>query len=116
MSYKTEIKCIRGQNIIFYIGKCAAGNFDIIDLAEENDIWFHISNESSAHVIASIPENTDKKELKYIIKQGAILCKQHSRYKTSKQSTTIVFTKVKHVTKTTIPGTVIISEEKVVHI
>jgi predicted ribosome quality control (RQC) complex YloA/Tae2 family protein len=116
MSHKTEIKCIQGLNITFYIGKCAAGNFDIIDLAEENDIWFHINNESSAHVIASIPEIVDKKNIKYIIKQGAILCKQHSRFKTSKQSVSIVFTKVKYVTKTTIPGTVIITEEKVVNV
>uniref|UniRef100_A0A6C0BAI3 NFACT RNA-binding domain-containing protein n=1 Tax=viral metagenome TaxID=1070528 RepID=A0A6C0BAI3_9ZZZZ len=116
MSYKSEIKSIQGLNITFYIGKCAAGNFDIIDLAEENDIWFHINNESSAHVIASIPEQLDKKKIKYIIKQGAILCKQHSRFKTSKKSISIVFTKVKHITKTTIPGTVIITEEKIVHV
>lgn len=118
MSYKTEKKFIQGlnQEIMFHIGKSADGNFEIIDNAEENDLWFHIDNESSCHVIASIPESMDRKNMKYIVKQGAILCKQNSRFKTSKTAVGIIYTKVKNIEKTDIPGKVIVSEGKIVSV
>jgi len=118
MSYKTEVKLIQGlnQDITFFIGKSAAGNFEIIDNADEHDLWFHLDNEASCHVIASIPETIDRKDLRYIIKQGAILCKQNSSTKNSKTKTNVVYTRVKNVEKTKIPGKVIVSEEKIISI
>jgi len=115
MSYKTEVKFIQGlnQEIIFHVGKSAAGNFEIIDNAKDDDLWFHIDNKSSCHVVASVPEALDRKNIRYIVKQGAILCKQHSRFKTK---TTIVYTKIKNIEKTDIPGKVIVSEEKLINV
>jgi hypothetical protein len=115
MSYKTEVKFVQGlnQEITFHIGKSASGNFEIIDNADEDDLWFHVDNESSCHVIASIPENMDRKDIRYIVKQGAILCKQNSRFKTK---TNIIYAKVKNVEKTNIPGKVVVSEEKMVSV
>ena len=106
MKYKIEERYIPNlnMNITFYIGKNAAGNFDIIDLSKPRDIWFHIDNSSSAHVIASIPNKFNKKELKYIIKQGSLLCKQYSK----SQETTVVYTTLNNVVKTDIIGSVII--------
>lgn len=118
MSFKTEVKYIQGlnQEITFHVGKSAAGNFDIIDNANENDLWFHINNESSAHVIADVPDSVDRKNLKYIAKHGAIMCKQNSRFKKSKTPVDIIYTKIKNVEKTKILGKVEISEGKIMRV
>lgn len=116
MSFTTEANYIYGlkQEITFHIGKSASGNFDIIDNADENDLWFHVDNEPSSHVVANIPNNIDRKNVKYIIKQGAILCKQNSKFKKSKMAVNIIYTRVKNVSKTNIIGKVEISEGKIV--
>ena len=51
----------------------------------------------------------------YIIKQGAILCKQHSKYKSHK-NVSIVYTYIKHVTMTNIVGTVTTENTKTIKI
>ena len=38
-------------NIVYKIGTCAKNNFELIDQANTNDLWFHLNNESSCHVI-----------------------------------------------------------------
>jgi len=98
------------QPITFFIGKNAAGNFEIIDNANPHDIWFHINDESSAHVIATIPTNPsskplNKKQKHQIIKQGAILTKAHSKQK-SEKNIEIVYTTINNVEKATPVGTV----------
>jgi hypothetical protein len=47
----------------------------------------------------------------YIIKQGAILCKQFSKYKSHK-NVSIIYTPIKNVTMTDIIGSVIIQSSK----
>tara|TARA_B100001758_G_C18214867_1_gene507091 strand:- start:379 stop:732 length:354 start_codon:yes stop_codon:yes gene_type:complete len=104
-----ESKFIPNLNtdIEFFIGQNAKDNFEVIDSAEPNDIWFHVKDHSSSHVIAHLPEEQEfnKKQLRYIIKQGAILCKQHSKFKSSK-NINIIYTNVENITKTNIPGQV----------
>lgn len=118
MSYKTEVKFIQGlnQEIIFHVGKSANGNFEIIDNAGENDLWFHVDKEASSHIIAVIPEKIEKKYIKYIVKQGAILCKQNSNSRTSKYPVQIIYSKIKNVKKTNICGTVTVDEGKLVSV
>jgi hypothetical protein len=94
------------QEIIFYIGQNAQENHNLIIKSNDNDLWLHISDFSSPHVIASIHAiDIDRKDLKYVIKQGAILCKQYSRYKSDK-NLEIIYTKIKNVTLTNIIGSV----------
>lgn len=116
MSYKTEVKSFQGLEITFHIGKSASGNFEIIDNAKENDMWFHVDKEASSHVVAAIPDNFDKKFTKYVVKQGAILCRQHSHLKTSKKPISIIYTKIKNITKTAVVGSVVISQGKIVNV
>lgn len=97
--------------VIFRIGKNAKGNHEIIDLALENDMWFHIEGLPSCHVIASIPDNT--KELKSIIKKGALLCKQNSKY-ISQKNLPISYTLIKNVKKTEVVGSVLITNHKTI--
>jgi predicted ribosome quality control (RQC) complex YloA/Tae2 family protein len=100
-------------NIEFKVGQSAKENFDLIDESNPYDIWFHISERSSCHVVVTIPEgsNYDKKTLKKIIVQGAIICKQFSRYK-SEKDISIIYTTINNVIKTEIVGTVSVEEYK----
>lgn len=102
-------------DIEYYVGKSANENFEIIDAANENDLWFHIDGEPSGHVIAKIPENSvfTKKQLRQIITQGGLVCKENSKYK-SQKNVDIVYTYVKYVDKTNILGKVTITNHKII--
>ncbi len=104
-------KIINQHNITFYIGKNAYNNYDIINKAKNTDIWFHIDNRPSAHVIAVIPDDLNKKDLQYIIKQGACICKAQSKYK-SEKNLSIVYTTIENITKTDIIGSVFVNKKK----
>jgi predicted ribosome quality control (RQC) complex YloA/Tae2 family protein len=101
--------------VLFKIGRNAKDNFDIIDSSNKNDIWFHVDNLPSAHIISSVPENMNKKELKYIVKKGAMLCKEHSKYQNIKDLN-IVYTMISNVIKTNIIGTVNLLNSKIIKI
>ena len=105
------------QNAEYYLGENAQDNFDIIDQSEPDDIWFHMSNISSCHVIVKIPLNKklDKKQIHKIIVQGAEICKQHSKLK-SQKGAEITYTKIKNITKTDIVGKVELSEHKTIRL
>lgn len=99
------------QEIEYRIGTSAQDNFDVIDSAQSEDLWFHVKGQSSCHVVAVIsaypPKTFTKKELHSIVKKGALLCKQNSRYK-SEPSVEIDYTHIEHVQKTKVAGTVIL--------
>jgi len=97
--------------IEFLIGKNEKDNFNIIDMSGPNDLWFHLSDYPSCHVIAKLPENIHKENLKYIIKKGAILCKQNSKYK-SEKDISIIYTFIKNIKKTEKIGCVISTNTK----
>jgi predicted ribosome quality control (RQC) complex YloA/Tae2 family protein len=94
------------DTITFYVGKNAKDNFDVIDMGSDDDIWFHANNISSSHVVAIIPDDIDKKELKSIVKIGAQLCKQNTSKLVSLKNVEIIYTKLKHVSKTSVLGCV----------
>jgi predicted ribosome quality control (RQC) complex YloA/Tae2 family protein len=104
-----------GISINYYIGKSAQENIDIIDAAEPHHLWFHVEGHPSGHVIAAIPDSVKRRDLRYVIKQGAVLCKQHSKFASSK-NLDIVYTRVDQIQKTDTLGSVIISGEKTVSI
>jgi predicted ribosome quality control (RQC) complex YloA/Tae2 family protein len=98
-------KIMGGIDVQFLIGKNAKDNFRIIDLAKPADIWFHVEDKPSCHIVAILPERVNKKDLRYIVKQGAVLCKQHSKY-VSEKNLPIIFTTIDNVVKTDTPGCV----------
>ena len=102
------------DTVTFYIGKNAKDNFDVIDKGSCDDIWFHANNESSSHVVAIIPDDIVKKELKSIVQIGAQLCKQNTSKLTSLKSVEIIYTQIKHVTKTSVLGCVQTSNTKTI--
>ena len=121
-------------NLVYKVGKNAGNNFEIIDQADKSDLWFHINNTSSCHVIACLKNITfnkyddelpnyydidfdslDKKQQQQIVKQGAVLCKQFSRLKNQK-NVEIIYTKIENVFKTEPVGSVITYKTKIIKI
>jgi predicted ribosome quality control (RQC) complex YloA/Tae2 family protein len=101
------------KNVDFYIGDDAKANFEIIDLASDNDLWFHVQGFSSCHVVANINKlELDKKQLRQIITQGALLCKQNSRYGYM-SDLAVIYTRIKDVAKTNELGKVVTRNTKV---
>ena len=115
---KTEIIFIKGlnQEITFYIGKNQNENFDVIDKGKSDDLWFHAKNESSCHVVCDIPEDTiqNKKMLSYIIKTGALLCKQNTNKLKSQSNVEFIYTLCKNITKTKVQGCVLTTDSKTI--
>lgn len=103
------------SSIEFVVGQNAKDNFEIIDASLPDDMWFHVEGKPSGHVIAKIQEvsTVGKKELAAIVKQGAVLCKSVSKYSTEK-NLTIVYTRVKDITKTNVPGSVLLAKQKTI--
>lgn len=105
------------RDINYLLGQNAKDNFNIIDISKENDIWFHINGEPSCHVIAILEENIkyNKKELRQIITQGALLCKENSKYKSMKKLD-MVYTNISNLHKTEVIGTVSVSNSKLISV
>ncbi len=85
-----------------YIGKNQLDNDIIITAAKQTDIWFHLANLPSCHVIISC----DKKHpvTKKMIKYCAELTKQHTKYRHRKVK--VNYTYIKNIRKTNTPGMV----------
>jgi len=118
--------------IVYKIGKDAQNNFDLIDESHKNDLWFHLKNQSSCHVIACLKniqytcqddefpncydidfDTLEKKEKHQIITQGALLCKQFSKLKSAKK-VDVIYTKIEDVYKTDVVGSVFTYKSKVI--
>ena len=78
------------------VGKNAKDNWNILEDACEDDIWFHVKDESSAYVIII---NDFKNEItqNHMVK-AALLCKEHSKLK-NKNKVAINWLPVKDVKK-----------------
>lgn len=114
---KSEKLFLQGLNreITFYIGQHKNENFDVIDKGEPDDLWFHANEISSCHVVAIIPKDITHKDMKYIIKAGALLCKKYTNKLKSLTNIEIIYTQIKNIEKTEYSGCVkIINQKKIV--
>ena len=95
------------------IGRNREDNWQIIDSSEATDIWFHVSNEASCHVVLKTTVKIGDIP-KQVIKRCAYLCKINSKAKTSKTKVSIVYTQIKNVEKVDHVGQVYTSSTKTV--
>ena len=113
------MKTVLINSVTYYIGKTQQENHDVIDLgfstglSSERNIWFHLANTSSCHVVAIVPEGIPRKERGKIIKQGALLCKQHTA-KVAGQRVSVTYAPMSAITKEQTPGSVTVSEPKTI--
>lgn len=108
------IKISPELEVSYDVGQSAQENHDMIDAAEPSDIWFHVSDRPSCHVIAHVPEEVFQLEskarrvaLRKISTQGAVLCKRFSKYASEKRLCLDV-ARVSHVEKSSVPGSVVV--------
>jgi predicted ribosome quality control (RQC) complex YloA/Tae2 family protein len=90
----------------FIIGKSQDENHAILDHAKPSDYWFHLGNDSSAHVIGVVPQGIERSKLKYIVKKGAALCKQHTAKVATRPNVAVIYTRVSNIEKCATPGEV----------
>ena len=112
---KIEKILIQGldREITFIIGKNKSDNFAVIDMGSENDLWFHAKDITSCHVVCLLSDtDIDKKDLRYIIKTGALLCKNNTNKLKSMKNVEIIYTQIKNITKTNVEGCVITQNAK----
>uniref|UniRef100_A0A6C0EBF0 NFACT RNA-binding domain-containing protein n=1 Tax=viral metagenome TaxID=1070528 RepID=A0A6C0EBF0_9ZZZZ len=81
-----------------FCGQNAQENWDIISDSEQNDIWFHLEDNPSPHVVLKTQGkkmcNIDKKIIYYC----ACVCKENSKF--AKMNTVkMIYTEIKNVTK-----------------
>ena len=107
--YDSKLKC----ELIIHIGANAKDNWNIIDMAKPNDIWFHVEDHPSAHVILIVPtELTQIKDVsKMTLKYRANLCKKN---KENKDQMNVIYTQIKNVTKADKEGSVTTTNCKVI--
>jgi predicted ribosome quality control (RQC) complex YloA/Tae2 family protein len=92
------------------IGQTAEENWKLIDNANQNDLWFHIKNNPSCHVI--INTNGLNKVDRRVIVKGACVCKENSSKFKSLKKIEIIYTQIKNIKKTNKVGSVITSNTK----
>lgn len=99
--YDTKLGC----EVTINIGSNAKDNWDMIDNAKQNDIWFHLEDHPSAHVILVVPTETTKiKDVsKMTLKHCANFCKKN---KENKDELSVIYTEIKNVTKADKEGSV----------
>ena len=93
------------------IGVSDQNNWDIIAHSSQNDLWFHVDDQPSCHVI--IKTNNEKKIEKRVIRHAAMICKMNSKAKHQK-NTKIIYTRIKNVIKGDTVGSVVTSKTSVV--
>lgn len=82
------------------VGKNAKNNWELIDKASKEDIWFHLDDYPSCHVILSVDNNINKNIKPHIsvIKKCARLCKNGSKLKDTRK-VSVIYTKIKNIKK-----------------
>jgi predicted ribosome quality control (RQC) complex YloA/Tae2 family protein len=82
------------------IGRSAAENTELVQNANKSDIWFHLSDSPSCHVVLE----TIHKVPKQVISRCAYLCKMHSK---TSHNCKVIYTQIENVQLTRTPGQVV---------
>ena len=112
---------IADRSFIIQVGQNARENWELIDYADSFDLWFHLDNVPSGHVVIKeiitnkIPLVIKDDYFGYpleLIHMASLHCKTQSKYKNSK--TSIVYTTISNVKKGKDIGSVFIKNSKYV--
>ena len=91
------------DNITYRLGRSASENFRLLDDADPDDWWFHLEGHPSGHLIVESTEITPA-----MAALAATLVREHSNLKDSVKKVKVIYTRVRNVTKTKVPGRVLI--------
>ena len=105
------------------VGQNARENWDLIDNSDNNDLWFHLDEYPSAHVILS--QNISKLNISelnildypnQIITIASDYCKSYSKNGINLKKVKIVYTQLKNLKKGKEIGSVIVSEPNYIYV
>jgi predicted ribosome quality control (RQC) complex YloA/Tae2 family protein len=113
---KTNIFLYNNIEYTIYVGQNKTENWELIDAAEQRDIWFHIENMASCHVVLQNVEKVKLRDIpKQVIKRCAYLCKINSSVLVKTMSKcNVIYTPISEVVKTDIVGQVSVTNYKTV--
>lgn len=95
---------IINDKCVGFIGKDKYDNDNIYDIADINDIWFHLADYSSPHIWINCPMN------KHDIYKVALYLKKNSKNnKYKKELIRVMYTKKSNIQKTNKPGTFVLT-------
>lgn len=110
-NYITKTLEIDDKEYNILIGRNAKGNDEIIKLSNQNDIWFHVDNISSPHII--LQNNGEIISKRYL----NLIASWFKEYKTNLPNKyTIIYTEVKNVKLTNTLGQVNVSNTRKIKI
>lgn len=93
------------ENNMIKIGQSQDENDQIISSANQTDLWFHLNNLPSCHVILNCNKNNPA--TKQMINYCAQLVKENTKFK-NLQKVKVNYTEIKNIKKTETKGKVII--------
>jgi predicted ribosome quality control (RQC) complex YloA/Tae2 family protein len=95
-------------------GKSAKGNDKLLDESSPKDVWFHIADGPSSHIILSNPtEMAINKIPRQVIKRCACICKASAKLSTK---CAIIYTERANIEKTEILGRVTTANVRTIQI
>jgi predicted ribosome quality control (RQC) complex YloA/Tae2 family protein len=101
-----SIKVLLGKTeILFRIGQCKEDHHQMIDESSPQDLWFHLEDFPSSHIIASVPDDLNREKVKEIIRYGIRLSREKSKYGSD---VAVVYRRIRDVKKSNVIGEVII--------
>lgn len=103
MKIETVYDTKLSTDLTIKIGKNAKENWELIDMANSYDYWFHLDDYPSCHVILEMPKDTEVSKTTLI--RCASLCKKNSAY-ANESKLSIIYTQIKNVKKSKAVGSV----------
>jgi predicted ribosome quality control (RQC) complex YloA/Tae2 family protein len=101
---KEELFVFQNQEYNILIGQSREENAELVNTSVPENIWFHVANAPSSHVILKTTCKIKEVPLQ-VIKRCACLCKSHSKSK-SVPKCDIIYTQIENVESTHIVGQV----------
>ena len=92
------------------IGRSAVENTELVQNASKSDIWFHLSDSPSCHVVLTCETKLNQVP-RNVISRCAYLCKMYSK---TLPKCKVIYTQIENVQTTRIPGQVITTNCKTI--
>ena len=104
------MEIVKNTNCLFAIGKNAKTNWQLLDNADNHDIFIHLKDKSSPYVIIALRDLKNGSFTKEDIIQGCTLCKK------SNNKEQVMYTEVKNVKKGRRIGSAVIDKFKIMSV
>lgn len=102
----------RKKNITYTarIGQNKNENHQLICSSNPHDMWFHLKDISSCHLVLAVPEK-NKGISRKVIKQCAVLTKEHTSKAVCLRDVSVIYTRIINLKKTERKGEVILDKD-----